>query len=539
MKRLLLASLAAASIQAQAFDKNPYLSSSHWTSSHGNSWASGATDQVVGPKTAAQLGSPSYLPLDVINITLLATPKYPDGRMTYWGSSARKVYKLRVDNGKLVKVDEEFKDGQFNFTVAKTPTSGAYTLLSFENVFYTVLGKTIYAYTDVTNSASSAIKLRNKVDLTSYLDAEDAFVALNMTYNGYIAFATKRGKVGVIDRGLTTTPKIVTLRETDDTSSAATNISNSIATDRTGGIFVVTSKRMHRIQWDGSQLYVNNGVNGAWSTKYEADPTLCKTGNGGRLGEGSGTTPTIMGEGSQQFVVINDCAKKNNLAMFWLGAIPNDWTAITGTTTDANGVQTTEVKDRRFAAQVPVDFGDGRSSIYSEQSPLAYGNGIVVVSNDYNNTGGIQAAADLITPLLPANIKELASSVQNFATQLVSGRPLFQPWGMAKYEWNTATRKLEKKWSKLDVSCPNSIPTMSVQANTIYCVGAYNKEWTIEGINWTDGARAFRKNIASSVSLPIGENIKYNSFYSATEVAADGGMIYGTLSGVAYLPPVK
>lgn len=434
-----------------------------------------------------------------------------------------------------MKVDEQIKGSPTDLSFIKTPTSGAYTILSIDNVFYTVQGKTIFAYSDDASTASSKIKLRNSLVLP--LAEDDAIAALNMTYNGFLVFATKKGVVGVVDRGLATTPKTVTLTDAD-LGATTTNISNSISTNADGGIFVVSSRSMNRVHWDGTNLHYKNGHPDTWSVAYEFDASICVTGNGGRLGEGSGTTPTVMGgQGDEQLVVINDCAKKNNLALFWANRIPTGWKG-TKVTKIVNGQSITETKDLRFAAQVPVDFGDNRESIYSEQSPLAYGNGILVVSNDYKSYGVMKTLADAAVGLLPG-FKDIIASAQNLGTQIISGRPAFQPWGVAKYEWDSVNRTLNRKWYTTKVSCPSSIPSLSVPSNTAYCVGAYNGQWTVEGLDWTTGAHKFRKNIGSSVTLPLGENAKYNNFYSSTELAHDGGMIYGSLSGVVYLPPVK
>ena len=61
-----------------------------------------------------------------------------------------------------------------------------------------------------------------------------------------------------------------------------------------------------------------------------------------------------------------------------------------------------------------------------------------------------------------------------------------------------------------------------------YCVGARFGQWTIEGLDWNNGQSRIRKYVGL---LP-----RYNSFYAATETAADGGILYGSLDGVVYLP---
>ena len=116
----------------------------------------------------------------------------------------------------------------------------------------------------------------------------------------------------------------------------------------------------------------------------------------------------------------------------------------------------------------------------------------------------------------------------NGITAFSSGLPLFQPWGVQKFQWNPQTRKLATAWANNDVSCPNAIPTASSSAGMFYCIGARFGQWTIEGLDWNNGQSRFRKFVGL---LP-----RYNSFYAATEITADGGIIYGTWNGVTYLP---
>ena len=496
MKRPLPACLAlAAAVTAHAADaRNPWLADSHWPISHHDSNASD-TSSVAGPTSAAQLGAPSFVGTSLINITLAASPRYPDGSHVYWGSSSTGVYKLATRNGQLVKLAELAKPGTISI---KNPTNGAYTLVDLENVFYTVKGTQVLAYTDKTrgNPASPIVLLRD-LDLASKisLKSDDSVVGLNLTWDGRLAFVTKYGVVGVVDRAFTTVSSL-SLGDGED-------VSNSISTDASGGIYVVTAKHMHRVQWTGTAVTLDPAA-GAWTSAYN---TGSNGAGGGRLGAGSGSTPTVMGEGSQQFVVITDGATVNNLVLFWKDAIPTDWQPI------APG------KDRRIAAELPVNFGDPkRTATYSEQSVVVNGYGAVVVSNDYRNVGLISGSTGY--PVI--------DQMLNGAIAFSSGLPMIQPWGVQKFQWNPQTRTLASAWVNNDVSCPNAIPTVSSSAGMFYCVGARFGQWTIEGLDWNNGQSRIRKYVGL---LP-----RYNSFYAATEIAADGGILYGSLDGVVYLP---
>jgi hypothetical protein len=111
---------------------------------------------------------------------------------------------------------------------------------------------------------------------------------------------------------------------------------------RRAEIYVVTSRKMYRVQWTGTELSTDE-AKGGWIADYETGGDQ----SGIRLGNGSGTTPTLMGTGSQdRFVAITDGSELMNIVLFWRDEIPVDWHQIPGT------------KDRRIAAQVPVRFGD-------------------------------------------------------------------------------------------------------------------------------------------------------------------------------------
>lgn len=495
MKPLALACLTLLAGAAHALDsKNPFLADSHWPISHHDSNASD-TSSIAGPTNALQLGAPSYVSTSLINITLAASPRYPDGSQVYWGSSSTGVYKLATRSGKLVKLAELSKPGSLS---VENPTNGAYTLVDLENVFFTVKGTQILAYTDQTrgNAASPIVLLRSlSLPTKISLKSDDSVVGLNLTWDGRLAFVTKYGVVGVVDRTLTTVSSL--------SLGGGENVSNSISTDASGGIYVVTAKHMHRVQWTGSAVTLDPS-SGAWTAAYN---TGSNSAGGGRLGAGSGSTPTVMGEGSQQFIVITDGATVNNLVLFWKDAIPADWQPL------APG------KDRRIAAELPVNFGDPkRAATYSEQSVVVNGYGAAVVSNDYRNVGLISGSTGY--PVI--------DQLLNGAIALSSGLPLHQPWGVQKFQWNPGTRKLASAWVNNDVSCPNAIPTVSSSAGMFYCVGARLGQWTIEGLDWNNGQSRFRKYVGM---LP-----RYNSFYAATEIAADGGILYGSFNGVVYLP---
>lgn len=488
-----LSATTAALADARA---NPWLADSPWPMTHRQPGAPDASPY-PGPQSAAQLGEPQFAAAGLINITLAMSPKYPNGQRVYWGSNLTSVYKLAVVDGKLKNLASIAKPGNALSNLS-SPTSGAYTLVDKDNVFYTVRGTSLLAYRDsVQGRLNSGIELARQLTLpASVASSDDAIVGLNLLWDGHLAFVTKKGVAGVVKRDFTGLQTIV-LGAGDE------EVSNSIAADEQGGIYIVTSKAMYRVQWTGQQLSVDEAA-GAWRTSY--DSGTAGTG-GGRLGAGSGSTPTIMGSGDQRFVVITDGAQVAKLVLFWADRIPSDWQPI------APG------KSLRVAAEMPVDFGDpNRTQTKSEQSVVVSGYGAVVVSNDYSNTTLLGGGTGV--PLI--------DQAMNGAIVLMSGSTRVQPWGVQKFTWDTQSRQLRSAWVNMQVSCPNAIPTVSEASQRFYCVGAYQGAWTMESLDWNSGQGHFRKFIGS---LP-----RFNSFYASTQLTGDGGLIYGTLDGAVYLP---
>lgn len=489
--------LACASAMADGAPKNPWLADSPWPINHHDAYASDASPS-PGPRSANELGAPQFVGTGPINISLPMSPKYPNGQRVWWGNDVFNVYKMALVNGKLTKVANLAKGGS-PLIALRTPTSGAYTLVDRDNTYITVQGTSILAYQDAQPGVlTSPIQQKAKYTLPASVAAsDDAIVGLNVMWDGKLAFVTRSAVVGVVSRDFKEVHSVKLGTGQDE-------VSNSIATDETGGIYVVSDKAMYRIQWTGQQVSTDPAT-GAWRAEYNTGTV----GNGsGRLGSGSGSTPTLMGTTGQRFVVITDGADVANLVLFWRDQIPADWQAI------APG------KDRRIAAEMPINFGDPqRKATIDEQSVLVHGYGAAVVSNDYRRV-------DAISKIGSSN--PILGSLSNGLIQLLSASPTVQPWGVQKFEWDQATRQLRPTWATTKVSCPNAIPTMSQASNRFYCVGAYQGWWTIESLDWTTGEGHFRKYIGV---LP-----RFNSFYAQTQLNDDGSMIYGSFNGVVYLP---
>ncbi len=456
---------------------NPFAADSPWPMTHRNPYCQ-ASSPLPGPTDLSRTG-----PLDFINssaglITVAFSGPYPDGSRVIWGSTVLHVFKASPCPGGGY-YERIFKD-QFDLLHPDKAISGAYTLVDVDGTFFVPSGKRVYAYRDrIPGDPVSGVAERDFFEIPeAWCHGEkDIIVGLTLTYDGMLAFATKWGTVGVVSRSFDKAHYL---------SLGEEEISNSVAADEDGGIYVVTGRMMYRVQWTGTDL-TTEPARGGWSAGYETGDDS----SGLRIGAGSGATPTLMGVGDQdKFVVITDGQKLMHLVLFWRDRIPADWKQIPGT------------RDRRIAAQVPVTFGDSNATeSLSEQSVCVRGYGALVVNNQLKipTEGRLRAI-------------------------FKSGDPAIAPYGAEKFEWDPVTRRLRSAWANRDISLPSGIPCMSAATNLVYDIGQRDGAWTMEALDWDTGA---------SVSHAVmGHKFRYNSAYAATEIGPGAGLYSGTFMGM-------
>ena len=184
-------------------------------------------------------------------------------------------------------------------------------------------------------------------------------------------------------------------------------VDNSIAIDERNGIYVVTSRRMLKVVWNGQKLSTDE-QDGAWESGYEWTPA--EQALAGAISRGSGTTPTLMGFGDDpdKLVVIADAAESGtNLVAFWRDEIPADFAQKPGT------------KSRRIADQARIEI----SQLTIEPSPNVLGYGVAVINGSY-----------------PEPYK-----VPGFPNAFTAGVTRPAPLGIEKFEWNPKTRSTSKR----------------------------------------------------------------------------------------------
>ena len=282
--------------------------------------------------------------------------------------------------------------------------NGVYNLIDRDGFHYCVYGGTKVLKTTDDNVVRNPVRVVKSVDVAAAMPPEAAkavtrIIGLNMTYDGYIAAAAP-GALVVLDRDLNVTSYVAFSGEAVD---------NSIAIDEKNGIYVVTSRRMLKVVWNGQNLSTDE-KDGAWQSGYEWIPDE-EALAAGSISRGSGTTPTLMGFGTDpdKLVVIADAARAGtNLVAFWRDEIPSDFTQKPGT------------KSRRIADQARIEI----SQLTIEPSPNVLGYGAAVINGSY-----------------PKPVK-----TPGFPNAFTAGVTRPAPLGVQKFVWNPKTRQFDKAW---------------------------------------------------------------------------------------------
>jgi hypothetical protein len=130
-------------------------------------------------------------------------------------------------------------------------------------------------------------EIDRRYDLTSVVSPGEAIVSVLPDWDGLLWFVTTRGKVGTVE------PDSGQVRVL---SLDGETISNSFATDETGGVFIVTDHALYR--FDATE---EGGPGMTWRLEYDRGNRL----KPGQVSIGSGTTPTLVGK---RYVAITDNA---------------------------------------------------------------------------------------------------------------------------------------------------------------------------------------------------------------------------------------
>ncbi|WP_405488697.1 hypothetical protein [Nocardia sp. NBC_00511] len=509
-------SSATASAAGAGPARNPYLAADKYAITHLDS---GQSDSFTDPVPRGTFHiDPKAMPRVAVGpvsiITLASTSdKYR------WISSTSGVRYVDVSDGGFKEVagldtpgitpisaqaldqvlDQNFTDaGQIQNAIAQDwgganwtrIANGVYSMVDKDNrVYYNTFDSQLYVFGLKNNDKpEEGVEVVKHLDLKPFLGTElttlgtpENVVGVSMTYDGHVIVASSRGLLA-FDRNLDGPPQQV--RFGDDET-----VSNSMANDEHGGIYIASDKIMHKVVWTGSKLSTDE-ADGAWTSPYDfgRQPPAVK------FGIGTGSTPTLMGfdGNSDELVVITDGSDHMKLVAFWRNKIPDGFQQKPGT------------KSNRIADQKEVTAGlpDPKPEfIQSEQSVVVNGYGAFVVQNI--GSGG---------------------EPDRLVDVLANGPVDPPPHGMQRFEWDPKAHQWNSVWERGDVISTSMVPAVSANTGVVF-VNGYDKAdgWEVTGLDWKTGETVHR--------TIFGQSNLGNGAYAIVEALPNGDILFNSVGG--------
>lgn len=283
VKRYVGAPAQADPIAHPPIPQHPYLSPDGTNSMHNDAYASDAY-QVSGPLGRnLEVTSASY------GIRECATMAFDSRDRIVGLCGGLEGFALMVIDPKTLRPISEMRTSARDLASGANPFTdicgGTYFFLHEDTAYPTTVDKSVW---QVRVRADGSLVKQRVWELADRIPADDCLIATMPDWQGRVWFFTQKGHIGTLDRG-TGEVRVIRLAEGE-------SITNSVATDETGGMYVVSTHALYRLDADA------DGVpQVTWREAYERGSRL-KPGN---LSQGSGTTPTLLGD---RWVAINDNA---------------------------------------------------------------------------------------------------------------------------------------------------------------------------------------------------------------------------------------
>lgn len=286
---LLVPKFIGAATDAQPMDhptipQNPWLSANGTNSMHNDPYASDAY-AVSGPLgQKLKVNSASY------GVRECATIAFDSqGRIVGLCGGLEGFVTMVIDPVTLKPISE-MRTSARNLATSANPFTdicgGTYFFLDGDDVAYPTTGQRSIMKIQV-NEDGSQTRL-DEWSLASAVPDGDCLIATMPDWDGRVWFFTQAGIVGTINRDGESI-RTAHLPEGEE-------VTNSVATDETGGMYVVSTHALYRLDATADGL-----PEVTWREEYDHGSRL-KPGN---LSQGSGTTPTLLGD---RWVAINDNA---------------------------------------------------------------------------------------------------------------------------------------------------------------------------------------------------------------------------------------
>jgi hypothetical protein len=358
---------------------------------------------------------------------------------------------------------------------AATLMNGTYVVMDHEGHYYAGWGTTVYKVSDkIPGDVNSEIEITGSFNLKDGLPAEEAdkisrLVAISMTYDGYLAIAMP-GIIALVDRDLKKMEYILLKGEAVD---------NGISIDKDGGIYLVTSKYMRKLVWDGKTLS-DKEDDGAWKTEYDNVP------NPKALSRGAGNTPALMGYGTNEdhLVFLADAGEQIKVVAFWRDEIPEDFKQKPGT------------KSNRIADQLELTI-DVPATI--EWSPHVYGNGVMMMASAW-----------------PDPVYDNKGKLLLFESVMTAGATRQAPNGVEKWSWDKESRTLKSDWTVMG-DLQWALYPVSETSNSVVLTLFADGIYSLLTVDWTSGKELGKTILGNSpiynsmggLFIPIDENRTY------------------------------
>ena len=363
---------------------------------------------------------------------------------------------------------------------ARNAGSGAYGVIDKDGYHYTFFDATRIVKSFDDNERTQPLRPVRDVGLTDELPEDVAkqitrILGITLTYDGHLAVASKGGLL-LFDRDLALKDYILFPDE---------HVENSIAVDE-DRIYVVTSKYMRGVAWNGKKLSVDE-ADGGWVSEYDVMPEG-EAISRGAASHGSGTTPTLMGFGDDEdeLVVISDGSPDGaQLVAFWRDGIPSDFVQKPGT------------RSRRIADQIRLTI----SPLTVEASPAAYGTGVIVLNSTYPDSA-------------PAPLSILGNA-------FLAGETRDPPRGAQKFEWKASENRFVEGWFLEDIDNTDWMPpAISAQNGLAYVATKVDSVYEYRAIDFETGETVARWPFPD-------DSVLWNNWGGITTLLEDGDLLLG------------
>lgn len=264
--------------------QNPWLSPDGTNTMHNDAYASDAY-QVSGP-----LGKNLRVTSASYGVRECATIAFDSRDRIVGLCGGLEGFTMMVIDPVTLKPISELRTSARNLASGVNPFTdicgGTYFFLDADDVAYPTTGRKTVQKIKV--QPDGKLAKQQEWSLAAHIPADDCLIATMPDWDGRIWFFTQQGHVGTLDRE-TGTVQVTRLPDGEQ-------VTNSVATDETGGMYVVSTHALYRLDaTDAGRPEVT------WREVYNRGTRL-KPGN---LSQGSGTTPTLLGD---RWVAINDNA---------------------------------------------------------------------------------------------------------------------------------------------------------------------------------------------------------------------------------------